>query len=457
MVAQSTTLSPILARVVRPFQRFAQLGASGGILLLVCAAVAMLWANSPAAGSYARLWETPLTVAIGEFAISKPLLLWINDGLMAIFFFVVGLEIKREILVGELASPRRAALPIVAAVGGMIVPALLYLAFTAGTPEAAGWGIPMATDIAFALGILALLGSRAPTSLKVFLTALAIVDDLGAVLVIALFYTAKLSLGNLALGLGLLLLLWGANRAGVRKIGIYLAVGLVIWVAFLKSGVHATIAGVLLALTIPARSGRYDDELVPRGRALLDEVERSERGEPCEFQGEDRQAVIAALEDEAEISGTPLYRLEHALHPWVAFFIMPVFALANAGVTVGGGIGAALTSPAGMGIIAGLVVGKQVGVTLFSWLAVRFGIAALPDDLTWRHVYGVSWLAGIGFTMSLFIAGLAFADPALLAVSKLGILSASLIAGTIGWVLLSTITTVSQERSAAAAVEAQPH
>jgi NhaA family Na+:H+ antiporter len=438
-MTQALDVAPILASILRPFQRFAAFQASGGILLLACAAVAMAWANSPASASYEALWQTPMTVAIGAFAISKPLLLWINDGLMAIFFFVVGLEIKREILIGELASVRRAALPILAALGGMVVPALLYLAFTAGTPGAAGWGIPMATDIAFALGILALLGSRAPISLKIFLTALAIVDDLGAVLVIALFYTAKISLGSLGLGLGLILLLWGANRAGVRRPGIYLAVGVVIWVAFLKSGVHATIAGVLLALTIPARAGAASGALVARGRELLSEIERSERGDVCAFSGEDRQAVIAALEDHTELSGSPLWRLEHALHPWVAFFIMPVFALANAGVAVGGGLVASVVHPVGLGVIVGLVLGKQIGVTLFSWLGVRLGLAALPEDLTWGHIYGVSWLAGIGFTMSLFITGLAFSDPALMTVSKLGILTASVLAGVVGWVLLRMV------------------
>jgi Na+:H+ antiporter, NhaA family len=436
---QPNDIAPALASILRPFQRFASFQASGGIVLLACAAVAMAWANSPAAASYDALWQTPVTVAFAAFTISKPLLLWINDGLMAIFFFVVGLEIKREILVGELASARRAALPVVAALGGMIVPALLYLAFTAGTPAASGWGIPVATDIAFALGILALLGSRAPISLKVFLTALAIADDLGAVLVIALFYTAKLSLTSLALGLGLLLLLWGANRAGVRRPGIFLAVGVVIWVAFLKSGVHATIAGVLLALTIPARSGAAAGALVIRGRELLAELERSERGDVGSYSGEDRQALIAALEDHTELSGSPLWRLEHGLHPWVAFFIMPVFALANAGVAVGGGAVASLSHPVGLGVLVGLVLGKQVGVTLFSWLSVRLGLATLPADLTWGHIYGVSWLAGIGFTMSLFITGLAFTDPALVTVSKLGILAASAVAGLVGWSLLRLV------------------
>jgi NhaA family Na+:H+ antiporter len=429
-------IAPGLAAVLRPFQRFAAFQASGGIVLLACAAIAMLWANSPAASSYDALWQTPMTVAFGTFAISKSLLLWINDGLMAVFFFAVGLEIKREILVGELASPRQAALPVVAALGGMIVPALLYLIFTAGTPASAGWGIPMATDIAFALGILALLGSRAPTSLKVFLTALAIADDLGAVLVIALFYTAKLSLGTLAFGLGLLLLLWVANRAGVRRPGIYLVVGVIVWVAFLKSGVHATIAGVLLALTIPARSGAASGALVARGRELLTELERAERGDVGSFTGEDRQALIAALEGHTELGGSPLWRLEHALHPWIAFFIMPVFALANAGVAVGGGIVASVAHPVGLGVIVGLVLGKQIGVTLFSWLSVRLGLATLPVDLTWRHIYGASWLAGIGFTMSLFITGLAFSDPELVTVSKLGILVASVVAGLVGWALL---------------------
>jgi NhaA family Na+:H+ antiporter len=420
--------------LVRPFQQFFRTEAAGGVLLLVCALVALVWANTPWAASYFALWSTVVTAGFGSFEISKPLLLWINDGLMAIFFFVVGLEIKREVLMGELGSPRKAALALVAALGGMVVPALLYTAVNAGGEGAAGWGIPMATDIAFALGVLALLGRRAPLALKVFLTALAIIDDLGAVLVIAFFYTAQLELGYLAFGAGVLAALVILNRSGVRRTAPYLVLGVALWLAFLKSGVHATIAGVLLAMTIPARRLLDDSAFLARGRELLDRFARDVK--PGEgLPTADQADVLHALEDAAERLDTPLHRMEHALHGWVAFGIMPVFALANAGVALGGGL--PLGSPVTLGVILGLFVGKQLGVTVFSWLAVRMGWAELPQGVSWRQLYGVSLLTGIGFTMSLFIANLAFDSPAVLDGAKVGILAASLIAGVAGWLVLS--------------------
>lgn len=422
--------------IVRPFQQFIRLEAAGGILLLICAVVALVWANSPAADQYFALWSTITTVGIGDFEISKPLLLWINDGLMAIFFFVVGLEIKREILTGELSSPKSAALALAGAVGGMVVPALLYAAVNWGGAGISGWGIPMATDIAFALGVLALLGKRAPLALKVFLTALAIVDDLGAVLVIALFYTAKVQVGFLVMGGVVLLALILVNRFGVRRTSVYVVLGLLLWIAFLKSGVHATIAGVLLALTIPAHRVIDGQSFLERGRALLDRF--SEGLEPGRVHPTSSQMdALHAIEDAAESLDTPLHRMEHALHGWVAFFIMPVFALANAGVVLGGG-GAGLTSPVTLGIIVGLFFGKQIGVTLFAWLAVRVGLAQLPLGVTWRQIYAVSFLCGIGFTMSLFIANLAFDDAALLDGAKIGILVASVVSGVIGYLALRT-------------------
>jgi NhaA family Na+:H+ antiporter len=420
--------------LVRPFQQFFRTEAAGGVLLLVCALVALVWANTPWAASYFALWSTVVTAGFGSFEISKPLLLWINDGLMAIFFFVVGLEIKREVLMGELGSPRKAALALVAALGGMVVPALLYTAVNAGGEGAAGWGIPMATDIAFALGVLALLGRRAPLALKVFLTALAIIDDLGAVLVIAFFYTAQLELGYLAFGAGVLAALVILNRSGVRRTAPYLVLGVALWLAFLKSGVHATIAGVLLAMTIPARRLLDDSAFLARGRELLDRFARDVK--PGEgLPTADQADVLHALEDAAERLDTPLHRMEHALHGWVAFGIMPVFALANAGVALGGGL--PLGSPVTLGVILGLFAGKQLGVTGFSWLAVRMGWAELPQGVSWRQLYGVSLLTGIGFTMSLFIANLAFDSPAVLDGAKVGILAASLIAGVAGWLVLS--------------------
>ena len=421
-----------------PFQEFAGAEASGGILLVICTAVALAWANSPWAGGYVGLWQAPLSVGLGSFVLAKPLLLWINDGLMAVFFFVVGLEIKREVLVGELASPKRAALPIAAALGGMLAPAGIYAALNAGTPGARGWGIPMATDIAFALGVLALLGGRAPLALKVFLTALAIIDDIGAVLVIAVFYTAAIWWTGLAIGLLFLLAALAANRAGVRHPLPYALLGLGLWLAFLQSGVHATVAGVLLALTIPARARIDAGDFLAHGRARLDDFAASGPVGASALINEGQQAAVEDLERACEEVQTPLQRLEHALHPWVAFAIMPTFALANAGVTVAGDVSAAVLTPVSLGVLAGLVIGKQVGITLFAWLATRSGLAAMPSEVTWRQIYGVSWLGGIGFTMSLFIAGLAFGDSGLLATAKVAILGASLLAGAGGWILLRT-------------------
>ena len=386
-----------LARLITPFQEFLHQEASSGLILLACTLIALIWANSPWGHSYVELWERKIAIGVAPAKLSLSLAHWINDGLMAIFFFVVGLEIKREVLVGELASLRKATLPIVAAVGGMVAPALLYSLFNFGGKGESGWGIPMATDIAFAVGILALLGRHAPLPLKIFLTALAIVDDMGAVLVIAIFYSHGLVWVNLLLAAVILLVLFGFNRAGIRHPLPYLLLGVVLWWAIFGSGIHATIAGVLLAMTIPAR-----------------------------------QAVGA--DDTATES--LLQRLEHALHPWVAFLIMPIFALANAGVTLESSIATVLGNPISWGVIVGLVVGKQVGITAFAWLAVKSGLAALPQGVSWRQIYGAAWLGGIGFTMSLFIAGLAFGEGTPLLVAKFSILLASLLAGLGGWYIL---------------------
>jgi Na+:H+ antiporter, NhaA family len=416
-------------KVVRPFQAFADKASSGGILLIAATVVALVWANSPWGETYSELWQTKLTIGLEGFSLTKDLTHWINDGLMALFFLVVGLEIKREILVGELSSPRQAALPIAAALGGAVVPAAIYLAINAGTEGTSGWGIPMATDIAFALGVLALLGERAPIGLKVFLTALAIVDDIVAVSVIALFYTSEISWAALAVGAAFLMALVGANLAGVGKPLVYGVLGIGLWLAFLKSG-------VLLAMTVPASSFIDTGEFLKRSRGLLDRFERAgERGDHV-LSNEERQAVLHALNDATEKLEPPLQEMEHALHPWVVFLIMPLFALVNAGVPLGEGLTEALISPVALGIVAGLVLGKQLGVTLLAWLSVRAGISELPEGLTWRHVYGAGWLAGIGFTMSLFISDLAFSGGSLLETAKLGILVASLIAGLVGWTIL---------------------
>jgi Na+:H+ antiporter, NhaA family len=330
--------------------------------------------------------------------------------------------------------------------GGAVVPAAIYVALNAGTGDTSGWGIPMATDIAFALGVLALLGERAPIGLKVFLTALAIVDDIVAVTVIALFYTSDISWAALAVGAAFLVALVGANLAGVGKPLVYGLLGIGLWLAFLKSGVHATIAGVLLATTVPASSFIDTGEFLKSSRDLLDRFERaSERGDDM-LSNEERQAVLHTLNDATERLEPPLQEMEHALHPWVVFLIMPLFALVNAGVPLNGDLVGSLTSPVALGIVAGLVLGKQLGVTLLAWLAVRTGVSELPEGVSWRHVYGAGWLAGIGFTMSLFISDLAFASGSLLDTAKLGILVASLVAGVVGWAILRAVSTPSAGR-----------
>ncbi|MEO0559737.1 MAG: Na+/H+ antiporter NhaA [Bacteroidota bacterium] len=426
--------------LLRPFTSFFKTEAAGGVLLLVAAVIALIWANSPLGAAYSALWETVITVGGGALIIEKPLILWVNDGLMAIFFFVVGLEIKREVMAGELSSPRSAALAIFAAIGGMLVPALLYVLMTSGADpiRQGGWGIPMATDIAFALGVLALLGSRAPLALKVFLTAVAIVDDLGAVIVIAIFYTAEVKTTALFISLALVGLLFLINRLGVQKPVIYGLIGLAAWVAMLKSGVHATIAGVLVALTIPATRQVDELQFADRISALLTKFREGIAGSPTQ-PTPDQMAAVHSMEASIHDIEPPLQRLEHGLHGFVAFFIMPVFALANAGVAFGAGIGELMTDAVALGVMLGLVVGKPVGVMLLAFVAVKVGIAQLPKNVTWTHVLGVSFLTGIGFTMSIFIANLAFGSGPLLDSAKLGILAASLISGILGAIVLTRV------------------
>ncbi len=434
-------------RLTRPFQEFAQRESSSGVLLILCAVVALLWANSPLAAGYFRLWQTPVEVRFGEWLVlDKPLLLWINDGLMAMFFFIVGMEIKRELLVGELASWRQAMLPIAAAVGGMVAPALIFYALNAGTPAVRGWGIPMATDIAFALGVLALLGTRASLALKVFLSALAIIDDIGAVLVIALFYTESLNTNAflyalLAFG-GMLL----ANRLGVRSPLVYFIIGCVMWYFMLKSGVHATIAGVLGALAIPVRQRIAPDEYVACVREYLRRLESS-RHPATIILNPIQQSAVEAIERASERVQSPLQRLEHILHPWVAFAILPLFALANAGVTVVGEQSEIEWSSRVLwGVALGLLVGKPLGITLASWLAVRVGLARLPASIGWMHILGVGFLGGIGFTMALFIAHLAYQEPTL-NLAKMGVLLGSILAGVAGLLLLRLFTRPQAERA----------
>jgi NhaA family Na+:H+ antiporter len=434
-----TVTEEMAQRLMRPFQLFARQAVSGGIVLFVFTLLALAWANSPWASHYEHLLHEPFSIALGDFRISYDLHHWINDGLMAVFFFVVGLEIKRELLVGELAEPRKALLPIGAAIGGMIVPAAVYLAFTAGTPTAKGWGIPMATDIAFALGVLALLGKGIPDALKVFLVALAIVDDLGAVLVIAFFYTSSVKVSGLVLAAAFLAGLVLANRAGLRSPLVYLALGIGLWYGFLVSGVHATLAGVIAALTVPTRVRLAPGRLaavVRRAADRLDALEAEKGLVQMDAQG---FAVISTLRKAAQEAKTPLQRFEHMLHPWVAFVILPVFAFFNAGIVLDRSALASAFEPLPLGIAAGLAIGKQVGVFGATWLLVRTGAASLPQGVSWGHLYGVAWLTGIGFTMSLFVGGLAFPDPAVQDQAKLGVLAGSLVSGAVGAAILASL------------------
>ena len=427
-----------LSFITNPIQNFFRQEASGGILLMVSALVAIIWANTPYAQAYFNLWHIHVGVDFGALKIHKHLLHWINDGLMAIFFLLVGLEIKREVLSGELASKKKAALPVAAAIGGMALPALIYAAINAGSPTINGWGVPMATDIAFALGIIILLGKRVPVALKVFLVAVAIVDDLGAVLVIAFFYTSKLSLGALgAAGLFLAAMVI-ANRLGVRRLTIYCILGVGLWVAFLKSGIHATLAGVLMAMTIPSTRKISPQAFMEVGKNAMYKYMGATKADQKDLNHKQEHA-IHDIEHASKKVTPPALRLEHALHGLVAFFIMPVFAFANAGVSfVGIDLAASITSKVTLGIVLGLVLGKQIGVFGFSWLAIKTGIAEMPARTTWKQIYGVSLLSGIGFTMSLFIASLAFGNGEALDLAKLGILVASLTCGIGGWFVLSS-------------------
>lgn len=432
---KAKSAAPIV-KLMRPVQVFAERETSGGIVLLLCTLVALVWANSPWHGSYEALWHMALSVGAGGRTLSHDLHFWVNDGLMAIFFFVVGLEIKREMLVGELASLRKAAFPIAGALGGVVAPALLYMAFNRGGPGAGGWGIPMATDIAFVIGVMALLGDIVPLGLRVFLTALAIVDDIVAVLVIALFYTAEISIPSLLAAALCLAVVAALNWLGVRHPIPYALVGLALWASILQSGVHATIAGVLLAMLIPARTEMDHPAFLHHVQCVIGEYAGMVNTPDAVEVEEHRQMAIEALEDSCEQVQSPLHRLEHALHPWVTFAIMPLFALANAGVKLGTDVGSQLSSPVASGVAIGLLLGKPLGITLMAWLAVRVGLAALPEGLSWLQIHAAGWLGGIGFTMSLFLAALAFNQESLLVEAKVGILAGSLAAGLLGAGLL---------------------
>jgi NhaA family Na+:H+ antiporter len=430
-----STVMPI-DRVLAPVRVFAAHKLAGAGLLLLATLVAVVWANSPWAEVYEHLLHMPVAVVVGDVQLAKSLHHVINDGLMGIFFFLVGLEIKRELLVGELSTAGQAALPAVAAIGGMLVPALIYVAINPEPPLRDGWGIPMATDIAFALGVLAIVGDRIPSGLKVLLTALAIVDDIGAVLVIAIFYTEQIATGVLLLGLAGCALSIAMNLLGVRNWLACLVVGLGVWLAFLQSGVHATIAALLMAFTIPTRTRIDGTLLVRRLEAAIRRLR--EVGPPTStgLNTPEQEDVLHDIQGIHDSATAPLQRLEHAIVGLVTFVVLPIFALANAGVSFAGTGPAALGQGIALGVAAGLVIGKPIGIVAFSWIAVKAGLCKLPQGVVWPHVAGIGLLGGIGFTMALFVGGLAFSDPADLAAAKMGILTASVVASVLGLVLL---------------------
>ncbi|HVF71176.1 MAG TPA: Na+/H+ antiporter NhaA [Chthoniobacterales bacterium] len=424
------------------FQRFFRIETLGGLVLLLFAIAALILANSPLESVYRACWQTRFSIGLGNAALGLTLQQWINDGLMALFFLLVGLEIKRELLAGELASLKQATLPIAAAVGGMAVPAALYWSLNRSGPAADGWGIPMATDIAFALGALALIAPHAPTGLKVFLAALAIADDMGAILVIAIFYSGDIAWSALGAAGGVVAILVALNLTGVVKLWPYVLCGMVLWFFVHESGIHATIAGVALAMAIPTRTRLNAAEFSREARALLGQFDRSETGDLLVLTSKGQQESLFALERASEEATAPILRLEHALHRFSAFAVMPLFALANAGVHIGGPI---TQTGVALGVTAGLVIGKPLGIFGASVIAVKCGLATLPEGMRWGSLLGAACLAGIGFTMSLFIAMLAFGDPALIETAKVAVLAASLLAGVSAAVVLNTFGRVRPE------------
>ncbi|MFL6579351.1 MAG: Na+/H+ antiporter NhaA [Burkholderiales bacterium] len=440
---ESYPLEPLFGRIFSPFEQFLRRTTAGGIVLIGTTIAAVALATAFGSNAIHRFTDQPLALFTTEWlTLGLSVHEWVNDGLMTFFFLLVGLELKREIMVGELSSLKDAALPVVAALGGMVLPAFAYALFNAGTPAASGWGIPMATDIAFAVGILILLGSRVPKNLIIFLTALAIADDLGAVLVIAVFYTADINLHALAAAASLVGLLLLCNRAGIRHPLPYAVLGVLLWFAVHSSGVHATLSGVLLAIAIPARPAHTPAHFERRIAELQSafRANRRDKHSTDDPLSNQRMASIAhAMERSAVAVQSPLQRIEHGLTPWVTFLIIPVFALSNAGIDLFSITWSeALASNITLGVISGLVAGKFAGITLFSWIAIRLGIARLPAEVSWTHLMGAAWLAGIGFTMSLFIAQLGLTTPEAVDQAKLGILLGSSISALIGllWLYL---------------------
>lgn len=425
-------------KVLSPLEYFIHRQTTSGILLMLCAVAALYIANSQWASVYTNILQLPFTIGVPGFELSKSIHHWINDGLMAIFFFVIGLELKREILVGELADPKQAILPIIAAIGGMLVPVLIYIAINPEGKTFDGWGIPMATDIAFALGALALLGNRIPKSLLTFLVALAIVDDLGAVMVIALFYTETISIPALTLAAVMLVFLVSLNLGGIRHPFPYILLGIILWIAMLKSGIHATLAGIFLAFTIPMRP-KYDPALFLKHiHAMIEKIKQAYQREENIIKNDELRSRVRALEERVHLVQAPAQVMEHTMHLPSAYIIIPIFSLANAGIPIDlNSISSIINHPVAIGITAGLVIGKLVGIAGFSWLVVKLGFTSLPKGLNFKHIIGVALMGGIGFTMSIFIAELGFAHSATdLLMAKTGILFASLTAGLSGFIWL---------------------
>ena len=421
-------------KIATPFENFIHAQTTTGIILMTMTVLALILANSPLSEMYAHVFHVKIDLDVGSWKLSHSLHHWINDGFMAIFFFIIGLEIKREILAGELANIKVAILPILAAIGGMIFPAFIYLSINSGGEGASGWGIPMATDIAFAISALVILGKRVPTALVTFLVALAIVDDLGAVLVIALFYTDMINLMPLVLAGVMWMIMIMFNRFGIHMILPYFIVGLLMWFFMLESGVHATIAGVLAALTIPSKPKRTPISFADDTKDLIDEYSKYPISTD-HIMHERQKAILLNIKEKIDSVGTPAARLEHDLHLPVALLVIPFFALANAGITIDfSSIGDIIMEPISLGIMAGLIFGKLLGIFGVSWVAIKLKIAKLPENSTMSQIFGVAFLGGIGFTMSIFVADLAFiGSPELIFQAKVGILAASLFAGVFGY------------------------
>ena len=423
----------VAQRILLPAQHYLHTEITSGILLVAAAVAALIWANSSVGNSYGRFWDTHFALQFGIFSISHTLREWINDGLMAIFFFVVGLEIKREFVHGELVGWKRSALPILCALGGMIVPAALYLAFNGGKDGAHGWGIPMATDIAFSLGVLSLVGSRIPSSARIFLLALATVDDLGAIMVIALFYTDHLAIVPLLWGVIIAALIVVMRRLGVRTAASYIPFGVLFWFAVLESGVHSTVAGVILGILTPTEAIREKKTYSEMATGLVKGIKDAVAAKDTDS----AEALLGRMEQLTTETEAPADRLVRMLHPWSAYMILPLFALANAGVTFNlSMLKTAFAHPITLGIVAGLFVGKCLGITGFAFAAVRLGIANRVPGVSWAQIAGIAMLGGIGFTISLFISDLAFREQAMVEMSKIGVFGASVAAGVAGYLLL---------------------